>query len=236
MQGCDTWIDAGIIEARKQVGRNAHTCALSRKSHGIASPIVRRNTVTLIITADCVIAVIHGGRHSAGGKLRPDNAAWWKKKERERKEGEKKRCMTRLRDLFSLYLLWTRKSSLSVREITDWRSDVCRVAAASFARRAKLLAKVSWNPLYVARSRINYGRTSWISMQSTFAPAAALSVPVNPLCTRRSLPSMARPHEDSRHSWTRGQIYEQSRRLLDISPSQNDRNIQEEMYNTTIIT
>lgn len=56
------------------------------------------NAVTLIITAGCVIAVIHGGRHSAGencGLTTPPDER--KKEERERGGGgEGKKVHTRL--------------------------------------------------------------------------------------------------------------------------------------------
>lgn len=70
-----------------------------------------------------------------------------------------------------------------------------------------------------------------MNIDAKYVRPAALSIPTNPQCTRRSLLSMARPHEDSAIRGPAAKFANKADVYSISRPAQNGQNMQEKMYN-----
>lgn len=183
----------------------------------------RRNAVTLIIIANYIIAVIHSGIHIPR-KIVTYKYAWKKRKKKGTKRMTRSVFVTSSIDM----------KILSTSRLIDWRSDVCRIAVASFARNYALQRQgfmkssvcrvhVLTMP-HVMNINAEYVRLATLSIAVKGEPPVHLSISPIDDSTSRGL----------RYSSLHGQICEQSRRLYSIShlPYKIMRNIQKKIYNT----
>jgi len=70
-----------------------------------------------------------------------------------------------------------------------------------------------------------------MNIDAKYVRPAALSIPANPQCTRRSLLSIARSHENSAIRSPAAKFANKADIYSISHPAQNGRNMQEKMYN-----
>lgn len=198
-----------------------HMCVLTGKSY-CKSGRASLCRYTLIITA--VIAVIRGT-----DDIPRENCSLTTQPDEKREEGGEKKMCTLTRSVFVISSMDTK--ILSQRQGDNWltngRTPLPRSFARNYAPRFRETLCMSHALTTVARHEYQCKIRS---------PRRRIVDPGEPPVYPSISPIDGSTSRGLRYSWTRGQICEQSRRLLDISPSQNDRNIQGEMYNTIIIT
>jgi len=180
--------------------------------------ISRHNAIASIITANYVIAVVH-----FAGNYNLQSC-------RMKKRRKEKRYMRVTRSVFVISFMDMK--ILSASGMTDWcycryNIFVARNYSAAPPRFRETLC-MSRVPVLTIRPRV-------MNIDVKCVHSAALSIPANPLCTRRSLLSMTRSHEDSAIRGPAAKFASKAD-VYSISPAQNERNIQEKMLRYIIVT